>query len=87
MSQAADHKNNPKTQKTKLYLEIDFVTNDDIEIDDSYFFFHHIMESLQELTGKKYRAGHTPLFSKIEISHDINAYKAYDAWIMGDLDE
>lgn len=71
-----------KTRKTKLYLEIDFVTEDDIDIDDSHFFFEHIFQSLQELTNKKYG-----LFSKIEISQDINAYKAYDAWIMGDLDE
>lgn len=73
-----------ETQKTKLYLEIDFVTNDDIEIDDSYFFFHHIMESLGELTGKKDEFP-LRLFSKIEISHDIDAYKAHEAWLMGDL--
>jgi len=70
-----------ETLNAKLYLDIEYVLGDNVHIDDG-FFMQVVQDYFDSLCGES-----GEIFSKVEISHDVNAYKTYNAWVMGDLDE
>lgn len=81
MSQAADHDARIKKKNQNLFFNVEYVMNNPKEEISTDFFFRYIRDCLDELIDKH------KILSEVCLEYNIEAFKAYDAWVIGELNE